>query len=193
MLALLAKLQFKNDSRLIVFAIVLVLATAAGVYGKYISPKEGMIFLAGALALPGLFGRKDDDKTDPPVPPPPKLPFIGGSLLSIIGAALLFVGAACLVADPMIEPPITSVVTGCSLTRQEAKDVTKKALSVLDLACIFASSIVDEGALAKACGIADDLTPLLRELVGQREAARKAGVTWRGSDGGPAPPAASSP
>lgn len=52
------------------------------------------------------------------------------------------------------------------------------ALDALQIACIFESQITDEQKLASACGIAQDLIPVVRKLVGQREAAKRAGVSW---------------
>lgn len=194
MLELFKGLQFKRDPRLIVFAIVLVIVTGLGVWQHFLTAKEGVVFLSGALALPGLFGAKGDDE-----PPPPKGPtvlptnVIGGMLsvvVSIIVATVLTIaisiGLARMVAttSSLPEPPITSVVTGCGMTKQEAKDVTKKTLSVLELACIFASTLTDESAVADACGIAKDLTPLIRNLVGQREGAKRSGVMWPVEDAG---------
>jgi len=70
----------------------------------------------------------------------------------------------------------------CSLfTPRNAKSV----LSATSIACIFASRITDAPALAKACDVADDLIPLLRDLIGQREGARAAGVGWRPDGGAP--------
>lgn len=67
MFAVLKKLQFKTDARLIAFAVVLVVVTSALIWHKDVTVKEGFAFLGGALALPGLFGSaKSDDDGFPP-------------------------------------------------------------------------------------------------------------------------------
>ncbi len=71
-------------------------------------------------------------------------------------------------------------VTSCALfTTKNVKSV----LSVTQIACIFASAITDAPQVAKVCDVADDMIPLVRDLIGQREGAKKAGVVW-GADGG---------
>ncbi len=52
------------------------------------------------------------------------------------------------------------------------------ALDVAQLACIFASELTDENAVAEACAIERELAPVIRKLIAQREAARRAGVQW---------------
>jgi len=64
---------------------------------------------------------------------------------------------------------------GCGL---DAKTVAKDALSVTQIACVFASALTDDAAVAEACKIDKALTPLLRDLIGQREGAKRAGVSW---------------
>lgn len=107
---------------------------------------------------PGVEDHKGDDTKNVP---------IGPAIILAIGFAFATAGAS---------------LSGCALFTQ------KNARSVLDavqIACVFESTITDEPALADACGIAHDLLPLLRQLVGQREAAKRAGVGWkRESDAG---------
>lgn len=85
--------------------------------------------------------------------------------------------------------PLTAIPTltiNCTPAQQkEIKAVTSATAAVLSdaqIACVFASALTDAPALAKACSIvdnADKLLPLITQLVGQREGAKKAGVTWR--------------
>ena len=80
-------LQFKNDKALLAFAALLVVATALLVWHGDVTWKEGGAFIMGALALPGLFGKKeDDDKKDPPA---------GGATPLIVGAVLVCMLAGC--------------------------------------------------------------------------------------------------
>ena len=62
--------------------------------------------------------------------------------------------------------------------RQAARDVTDAALAAKDLACIMGSFLVDPAELAKVCGLADRFVPIVRSLVGVRDASRRAGVTY---------------
>lgn len=84
----------------------------------------------------------------------------------------------------LLTTTVGAITPGCALfTKKNANS----ALDAIQLGCVFASTIDDESKLADACGIARDLIPLLRDLVGQRNAARKAGVSWGHPyrDGGP--------
>lgn len=76
--------------------------------------------------------------------------------------------------------PITATI-GCS--HQQAKDVRDAALTLAQIACVFSSTITDEAIVAKTCGIVDKL-PFVRNLIGQREGARRAGVVWTTPDAG---------
>lgn len=62
--------------------------------------------------------------------------------------------------------------------RQDAKNLANDVLTIAQIACVFASTLTDEKLVADACRIDKTLTPVLRELIGQREGSRKAGVTW---------------
>lgn len=55
--SILSRFQFKRDPVLVAFAVVLVLACTGLVMHGDITWKEASAFLAGALALPGLFGK----------------------------------------------------------------------------------------------------------------------------------------
>jgi hypothetical protein len=65
-------------------------------------------------------------------------------------------------------------VSACAAFAQHAKT----ALDAISIACIFQSELTDEKALADACGIARELVPVVRKLIGQRDAAKRSGVTW---------------
>lgn len=59
-------LKIKTDPKLLAFAALLVLVTAALIAHGDVSFKEGAAFIAGALALPGLFGKTQDEPPPPP-------------------------------------------------------------------------------------------------------------------------------
>jgi hypothetical protein len=80
----------------------------------------------------------------------------------LLGGVLLLVGLA-------------GGVSACSFL------TPKNIRSVLDataITCVFASELTDEKAVASVCGVADDLIPVLRNLIAQREASRRAGIAW---------------
>lgn len=70
-----------------------------------------------------------------------------------------------------------TALTACTLF---GKREAQSALDAVQIACIFQSSVTDESALADACAIAKDLLPVVRQLIGQREGAKRAGVRWGG-------------
>lgn len=101
----------------------------------------------------------------PPVEGPPSGPSVLLPLL-LVGA---FAGAPVL-------------VSGCSLfTAKNAKSV----LDAAQLACLFASTLTDAPAVLEACRIDAELTPVVRQLLAQRDGARKAGVVWSADAGAP--------
>lgn len=112
----------------------------------------------------------------PPKPPAPPGPPIGRSLVPSSdppppsvpkSAARLML--ATLVLSLLVATP------GCSLlTKRTAKTV----LDAAALACVFQSEVTDESAVADACDIARELIPIVRNLIGQREAAKRSGVRW---------------
>ncbi len=73
---------------------------------------------------------------------------------------LLLIGIAALSSCAALRGPVVSV------------------LNAAQIACIMRSEVTDDKALADACDVAKDLLPIVRRLVGQREAARRAGVKW---------------
>lgn len=76
---------------------------------------------------------------------------------------------------------VAPCTAGCALL------TPKNAHSVLDatqIACVFGTELVEEKTVADACNIARDLLPILRNLIGQREGAKRSGVRWPGSDAG---------
>ena len=74
---------------------------------------------------------------------------------------------------------------GC--TPQQAKDaraVVDGALDIVQLACLMnglGGFITDAEAAAKVCNVAPKLLPVVSDLIGVRDAARKSGVVWKGS------------
>lgn len=106
-------------------------------------------------------------------PPPPSVPPRAARMILV--ACVL----SLLVATP-----------GCSLlTKRNAKTV----LDAAAFACVWGNALTDESAVADACGIARTLIPVIRDLIGEREAAKRAaasraGVHWTGPsvDAGPA-------
>ena len=88
-------------------------------------------------------------------------------------AALLILGALSL------------STSGCTPAGQQtAKTVTNAALTVAQIACLFASAETTDTTVASVCGISNDLLPVVRQLIGQREGAKKVGVTWTPTDAG---------
>ena len=70
-----------------------------------------------------------------------------------------------------------------SCTPQEAKTVESDFLTATQIACAMSSQLTDSKAVAAACQIDAALLPLLEQLIAEREAAKKSGVTWQ-SDAG---------
>lgn len=70
------------------------------------------------------------------------------------------------------DPPAS--VAGCAAM----KPIVKSVLDGAQIACVFGTELVDEEKVAEACGIARELIPIVRNLVGQRVAAKRAGVAW---------------
>ena len=103
----------------------------------------------------------------PPAPPRRAAPLSSTFRLAVV-APLVF-AAAC--------------ING---TAKTTDDVKAEALTITEIACVFASALTDSAALAAACKIAPAAIPLIINLVGQREGAKRAGVLWPGaaSDGG---------
>ena len=111
--------------------------------------------------------------------------------------ALLFAGGATEIVMPSSPIPLAGGLTGC-VKGQEAKDVKQgldTALDVVQLGCLMqglGAFEIDPALAAKICNVAPKLVPVVSDLIGYREAGRKAGVTWKsgsGLDGGAAPDA----
>lgn len=109
-------------------------------------------------------------------------------LLALLGPLLISVGV---LRHPEIVDSAETVAVapaagqGCSsLSHQDIKNIEKDALTVADIACVFGSALVDPEALALACGIEKRFVPILDQLIGQREAAKRAGVKWTPRDAG---------
>lgn len=72
-------------------------------------------------------------------------------------------------------------VLSCSLfTKKNANT----ALDAIQLGCVFESELDSPKELGEACKIFGEALPLLQQLISQRNAARKAGASWRAVDGG---------
>lgn len=86
-----ANVTFKKSPALLGFAAVLVIAVAALVVHGDVTWKEAGAFLAGALALPGLFGSRpapeDEDDQDPPAAGGASPLIIGGMMALLVGCS----------------------------------------------------------------------------------------------------------
>lgn len=74
---------------------------------------------------------------------------------------------------------IVSLVLGSgtvACTHQEAKQATTTTLTAVERGCIFYSTLTDADTLAKTCRVIETFLPIVRELIGAREDARRAGV-----------------
>lgn len=103
-------------------------------------------------------------KVDPPADPP------AASLRSMVGWWGVFTLA------------LVIVLSGCSLfTQGNAKTVKDAVLSTSDIACIEESPLLDVDEVATACHVLKSplVREILRRLIGQREAAKRAGYTWQ--------------
>lgn len=140
---------------------------------------------AHETVIEGLRGGKEiiparwPDKTPPaqgpfrenanPTPPDSKAPPANMRIFSRV----IFPFGACIFL-------IVSWISGC--TQQGAKTATTVALDVVQMACIEASQLTTAQEVATACKIDQDLTPALQQflndLIGQREAAKRAGFHW---------------
>ena len=81
----------------------------------------------------------------------------------------------------------TTVACGPT-SRTDVKTALDQGAPIADMACALASSLTDAEALAAVCGFEKALLPFLRNVIGYREGARKAGIVWKGPcalDGGP--------
>jgi hypothetical protein len=62
-------IQIKRDPFLFAFAGFLVLVVGGLIWHGDVTFKEGAAFIVGALAMPALFGKKDDGAQPPPLAP----------------------------------------------------------------------------------------------------------------------------
>lgn len=92
----------------------------------------------------------------------------GHELLSGVPGVKKVLGIALLVVP-------LGASTGCHLLTKER---ARTALDAMQIACVMSSFVTDEKAVAEACDVADDMLPVLRDLIGQRDAARSVGVRW---------------
>lgn len=82
----------------------------------------------------------------------------------------------------MTTAAVCSLAMGGGCDRSAGQNA-RTALDAIDLACVFNSTVTNEEELARICGIAKPLLPLLRQLIGQREGAKRSGVRWDGDAG----------
>lgn len=75
-------------------------------------------------------------------------------------------------------------LVGCA-NPPPAKTVVQDVLTSAQIACVFLQALTNAPEVATACGIDSKMTPLVEQLIGQREAAKKSGVQFK------APPAGS--
>lgn len=127
--------------------------------GSAIGGHETIAKLVGAV-LPSVATKKDDDTPKPP---------IAGGMVTILAVWVLASGAV--------------MVGNLGCTRQQARAVTDAAFLTIDqVLCVEGSELVEESAIAALCAIADaaPLRSVLRSLIGQRVAAKRAGFVWPG-------------
>ena len=71
---------------------------------------------------------------------------------------------------------------------QTARDVHDAVLPLKNLACIMNSVLSDPLELQRWCRLADEVLPAVRDLIGFRDAGRRAGAVWHANvepaDGG---------
>ncbi len=108
--------------------------------------------------------------------------------LSSRGIAILL---SCIAVSAPLVAATIDLACNPRTPADHARDVViadEAALTVTQIACIFGSSIVDPAALAEFCRVAPSLipriVPIVDRLIGQREAARSAGILWLRPDGG---------
>lgn len=95
----------------------------------------------------------------------------GHELLSGVPGAKKLLGILVLLV------PLSVATSSCSLfTKKNANS----AIDAITIGCVMSSTLTDESAVADVCDVAHDLLPILRDLIGQREAAKRAGVSWGG-------------
>lgn len=176
LLAGLSRLQFKKDWQLILFACILVLVTGALILHKDVEPKTGLAFLTGALALPGLFGRKNpefvgedsgDDDGDTPSSGSRLKAYVGEKSSGGNERRTLWLPAAVLVF----------LVAGCTPGQ---KQFARSALDVAQTACIIANATMSEEKVAEICAIEKAFYEPMRSLLASAkaaEAARPAGAS----------------
>lgn len=62
--------------------------------------------------------------------------------------------------------------------------IAEAALTLTQIGCVMSSTLTDAQALADFCKIAGPAIPAIQNLIGEREAAKKSGVSWPGADAG---------
>jgi len=85
----------------------------------------------------------------------------------------------------MKKPLVLVLVAGSMLSGCLKEANTPDTFGEDALSCIFGSPIADAPALTKLCRLAPKLIPIVTDLIGQREGAKRSGVAWsHASDAG---------
>lgn len=92
---------------------------------------------------------------------------------------------------------VFAMLFSADCTPQEAKQATTTTLTAVERGCVFYSNVTDASALAKICNVVEVFLPIVRELIGARQDAIRAGLlilppTALGDGGVPLPVDASS-
>lgn len=138
-------IQFKRSPYLWLFSAVLVAVTGVLIWHHDVKFTEGAAFITGALAMPGLFGKKkdkddtsDDDDSDSDKKDPPAA---GGATPLVVGAMLAVLVCSCTPAArlALIETiaekgqcaianmnlPEAQIIAKCALTPEDVPHIIK--------------------------------------------------------------------
>lgn len=190
-------MEFKKNPWLYGLWGVVVIVLGALVFTKKLDWSTASGFLV-MLGLPSILGLKAAASDTPPKDTPPDGPTDGGPYRSsakpadappttmrnpgggsvnraIAQARAILRFRARPLAVGLVAAIALSAIAGCSLL---TKENAKSALEVVQVACVMSSTLTNDADVAKACKIADDLIPVVHDLIGQREAAKRSGVKW---------------
>lgn len=82
------------------------------------------------------------------------------------------------IEDIILDSIIFLFLCSCSLTPAQTKEAEQAALTAAQVACIMLSELSESQEVVTACKVEQSLTPVVRELVGTRDAAKKMGVKY---------------
>lgn len=90
------------------------------------------------------------------------------------------------IEDVILDSVIFLFLCSCSLTPAQTKEAEQAVLTAAQVACIMLSELSESQEVVTACKVEQSLTPVVRELVGTRDAAKKMGVKYHppGNDAG---------